>query len=135
MTRVWALFFMTALSVAFLLHRPDEIKKIPFPPTMEINGKMTVVDKIPGDVFYYYIFEHIISIISAVIFISAIFRPIERRFWVAYAIYLAIAIVDFGLFRLYYRGWFSEALPWNVVKTAIMGITTEICQFREWSRK
>ncbi len=135
MTRVWALFFMTALSVAFLLHRTDEMVSIPFPPTMEINGKMTVVEKIPGDVFYYYIFEHIIAIISAVIFISAVFWPVERRFMGAYAIYLVIAIVDFGLFLLFYRGWFSEALPWNVVKTAIMGITTEIYQFREWSRK
>lgn len=135
MTRVWALFFMTALSVAFLLYRPDGLVSIPFPPTMEINGQMTVVDKIPADVFFYHTFEHIIAIISALVFLSALFWPVDRRFLWAYVVYLAIAIVDFGLFRLYYRGWFSETLPWNVVKTAAMGITTLIYQFNEWYRK
>src|SRR5690349_2054050 len=126
MTRVWALFFMTALSVAFLLHRPDGFVSIPYPPIMEIGGKATLVDRIPADVFFYHTFEHIIAIINAMIFLSAMYWPVDRRFLWAYVVFLVIAIVDFGLFRLYYRGWFSEALPWNVVKTAVMGITTLI---------
>lgn len=102
---------------------------------METVSGWKLITKIPADVFYYDVFEHIINIVEAVIMLSAVFWPVDRRFKWAYVIFLSIEVVDFGLFRLYYRGWFSEALPWNVVKTAIMGITTEIYQFREWSRK
>jgi hypothetical protein len=126
MTRVWLLFFMTSLSVAFLLYRPTDTVTMPW--SKEFH-------EIPADVFFYHSFEHLISIIKALIFISAIFWPIERRFIWAYVAFLVIEIVDFGLFRMYYRGWFSDDVPWNVVKTLIMGVITEIYQFSEWSRK
>lgn len=126
MTRIWALFFITSLSVAFLLYRPEGVIVMPF---------STEFHEIPADVFFYHTFEHIISIVKALVIISTIFWPIERRFLGAYVVFLGLEFVDFGLFRLYYRGWFSETVPWNVVKTAIMGITTMVYQTNEWYRK
>lgn len=126
MTRVWLLFFMTSLSVAFLLYRPTGMIEMPLSKEFP---------EIPADVFFYHSFEHVINIIKALIFISAIFWPIERRFLGAYVVFLCLEVVDFGLYRIYYRGWFSEDVPWNVVKTSIMCVTTLVYQSLEWSRK
>lgn len=134
MTRVWALFFCCALSVAFLLHSPTGWVSIPFPPYMETYDGWKLMTEIPADVFYYDVFQHIINIVWALIMLSAIFWPVERKFLWAYVVFLIIEIVDFCLFRLYYRGWFSQTVPWNVVKTSIMGVTTMIYQWREWRR-
>lgn len=116
---------MTALSVAFLLHRPEGMVSMPL--SKEFPS-------VPADVFFYHTFEHIRGIIIGFVLISTIFWPTERKFIGAYVVFLMIEIVDFCLFRLYYRGWFSQTVPWNVVKTSIMGVTTMIYQWREWRR-
>lgn len=86
--------------MAFLLYNPTGWVSIPFPPYMETVSGWKLITKIPADVFYYDVFEHVINITEALIILSAIFWPIDRRFTWAYVIFLSIEVVDFGLFRL-----------------------------------
>lgn len=119
MLRVWALFFVTAFSVAFLIHRPTEQVVIPHSSEFPV---------IPGDVFWYHIHEHIIAIVIAMVMLSFFRWPAEKEYYAAFATFFFLQIVDVILFRLYYRNWPIEFVPWNVVKVSIQGIVTLMLQ-------
>lgn len=71
---------------------------------------------IPRDVFYYHLFEHFIELIMIGIMVSLILYPTERKYLLAYCSFFCLELVDMILYRLYYKGWFTDEVPWNVVK-------------------
>ena len=121
MIRVWALFFVLAFSVAFLIHRPDGFVIMPYSKEFP---------KIPADVFWYHMHEHFISIIIALVMLSFFRWPAEREYYPAFAVFFVIQIVDVILFRLFYRNWGIEFVPWNVVKVTVFGLVTLSLQIR-----
>ena len=127
MIRVWALFFTLSFSVAFLIHRPQGFVEMPYSEEFP---------KVPADVFWYHLNEHIISIINALLLLSFFRWPAEKEFYGAYAMFFVIQIVDVILFRFYYRNWAIEFVPWNVVKVSVFGIETLLLQFRTiWTQR
>ncbi len=121
MIRVWGLFFVLAFSVAFLIHRPTGFVEIPYSKEFP---------KIPADVFWYHMNEHFIMIIIALIMLSFFRWPVDRDLYPAFALFFAIQIVDVILFRLYYRNWGIESVPYNVVKVSVFGVVTMFLQAR-----
>lgn len=127
MIRVWALFFVLAFSVAFLIHRPEGVVYIPH--SAEFS-------QIPADVFWYHFNEHLISIINALLLLSFFRWPAEPRFYPAFALFFGIMIVDVILFRLFYRNWPIEVIPYNMAKVSVFGILTLSLQAKElWKRQ
>lgn len=127
MIRVWALFFVLAFSVAFLVHRPDGWVEIPHSKEFP---------RIPADVFWYHMNEHFIAIIIAIVMLSFFKWPAEKEYYAAFALFFCIQIVDVILFRLFYRNWPIEYVPWNVVKVGLQGIVTLSLQVNSiWKRK
>lgn len=126
MLRVWALFFILSFSVAFLIHRPEGFVYIPHSKEFP---------KIPADVFWYHMNEHFISIIGAVIMLSFFRWPAKKAHYPAFALFFVIMLLDTILFRLFYRNWPIEFVPWNFVKVACFGVVTLYLQANEiWKR-
>lgn len=120
------LFFELAFSVAFLIHRPEGFVYIPH--SEEFS-------RIPADVFWYHFNEHIISIMNAMLLLSFFRWPAEREFYSAFALFFVIQIVDVVLFRLFYRNWPIEVIPYNLAKVSVFGILTLSLQAKQiWKR-
>jgi hypothetical protein len=117
MIRVWALLFVQAFSVAFLIHRPTDQVRIPHSKEFPL---------IPGDVFWYHMHEHIIAIIIAVVLLSFFRWPAKKEEYPAFATFFGFQVLDVILFRLFYRNWPIEEVPWNVVKVSFQGVVTLI---------
>lgn len=126
MLRVWGLFFVLAFSVAFLIHRPDGFVYMPYSKEFP---------KIPADVFWYHMHEHFISIMLALVMLSFFRWPAEKELYPAYALYFVIMIVDMVLFRLFYRNWPIEFVPYNWVKVLLFGVETLYLQIATWKRQ
>lgn len=127
MLRVWALFFVLAFSVAFLIHRPEGWVDIPHSKEFP---------RIPADVFWYHTNEHFISIILSLVMLSFFRWPAKPEHYVAFAVFFVIQIVDMILFRLFYRNWPIEVVPYNLVKVSVFGIVTLLLQANEiWKRQ
>lgn len=126
MIRVWALFFVQAFSVAFLIHRPTDQVMIPHSEEFPI---------VPGDVFWYHFHEHLILIIIAVVMLSFFRWPAKREEYTAFATFFVFQVLDVILFRLFYRNWPIEYIPWNVVKVGFQGVVTSLIQANSiWNR-
>ena len=126
MIRVWALFFVLAFSVAFLIHRPEGFVYIPHSEEFP---------KVPADVFWYHLDEHFISIITALLMLSFFKWPAEREFYPAFALFFVIQIVDVILFRLFYRNWPIDVIPYNAFKVLCFGILTLALQIQTtWNK-
>jgi len=113
MVRLWAIFLANAVGVLFKLFDPKEVVYLPLGNDYQ---------HIPKDVFYYHIFEHVGQIILAGVMLSFMIWPANTRHRFAYVVYFCIEVVDLILYRIYYRGWFWQDVPWNVVKTCIFGL-------------
>lgn len=129
MSRLWLLAFTLTIGVAFKAHREDQWVKMPL-----ATGQY--YERIPADVFYYDLYEHVGKIITAGIFISMIFWTPERKHLSGYIIYLAIELVDMVLWRLYYRGWMFEAsLPWNIAKNLFFCFSILYLQWKQYQTR
>ena len=126
MVRVWALFFVVSFSVAFLIHRPSEEVAIPHSKEFPV---------VPGDVFWYHLNEHFIMIILSIVMLSFFRWPAKPEHYTAFATFFFIQIVDVILYRMFYRNWPIEFIPWNVVKVSIQGLVTILLQAKAiWTR-
>lgn len=129
MIRVWALFFVLAFSVAFLIHRPDGVVIIPYGDEV-LKPTGDEVLKIPADVFWYHTNEHLIMIILSLVLLSFFRWPVDHELYPAFVLFVVIQIVDMILFRLFYRNWPIEAVPWNFIKVGCFGVVTCYLQIR-----
>lgn len=129
MIRIWLLSFTVICSVSFLGHSPDNDVFLPYANQVDYKGKMCC-KLIPAEVFYFHLYQHLGLIVIAGILISLILWPLDRQYLPAFIVFLIIQIVDIILYRIFYRGWFWQAVPWNVVKVFITGVVTIWLQFR-----
>lgn len=105
MYKLWLLFGALAFTGMFLIYRPEDIR-----------GFALSTDKLPGDTYWYYIYEHVFIIVLSFV---AWKNTTDYR-WV-YFVLLWVNVIDFPLYLIFYKSPKIYGFPWNGWKILIFG--------------
>jgi hypothetical protein len=104
--RLWLVFIASALSVIFLLYRPDG----------QI-GFMYSGIVLNADTYFYNVYEHLGMILIA---ITLMF--FERKYTWFFQLFLFIQLLDFFFYLLFYKSPWIAGVPWNALKNIFLGV-------------